>query len=81
MMDQNIGENDFMPKVTSGRVMFSKTVQERQFEPAHAEVELSFELQESEVLKEVIAEMEAFVKEEALSMVEIEQDRNSRRRR
>lgn len=70
-----------MPKVTSGRVMFSKTVQERQFEPAHAEVELSFELQEGDDLKEVMGEMEAFVKAEALSLVDLEQDRNSRRRR
>lgn len=55
--------------ITSGRVMFSKTIQERQFEPKHAEVEISFTVGEGELLGELLDEAKDIVKQEALGLV------------
>lgn len=55
--------------ITSGRVMFSKTIQERQFEPKHAEVEIVFTVGEGETLDQLLDDAKVIVKQEALDLV------------
>lgn len=56
-------------QITSGRVVFSRTVQPAQYESARGECELSFIIEEGEELDAVIDEVSAIVKEKALALV------------
>jgi hypothetical protein len=56
-------------RVTSGRILYSKTIQERQFEPKHAEVELTFELPDGADLNQALEEVSVTCKEEARVLV------------
>ena len=42
--------------IIAGKVLYSKTIQERQFEPLHASVELTVEVADGEVLGDLLQE-------------------------
>ena len=56
-------------QITSGRVVFSRTVQPAQYESKKAEVELSFVLAEGEELKDTIEEVGERCKDAVLDLV------------
>lgn len=58
-----------MVTITSGRVAFSKTVQDQQFEPRRAEVEMTFEVAEGERAEEAARAVGALCRAEALALV------------
>lgn len=58
-----------MAKITSGRVVFSKTVQDAQFEPRRAEVELSFAVGEGEDVGDAVTAAGEQAREAALALV------------
>jgi hypothetical protein len=55
--------------ITSGVVRYSKTIQESQFEPKKAEVEISFTVGEGEVLADILDEAKDIARQEALDLV------------
>lgn len=57
-----------MPLV-AGKVLYSRTVQVRQFEPRHVEVEIAFEVGEKEKLQDLIEEASEICKDAALDLV------------
>lgn len=58
-----------MAQVTSGRVVYSRTVQPAQYESKRAEVELSFVLEDGEDAPAVIREIGAAARVECLRLV------------
>lgn len=59
-----------MPLV-GGKITYSRTIQVAQFEPRKAEVEISFEVGEGELLDDLIQEARAIAREEANALVKI----------
>lgn len=57
-----------MPLI-AGKVMYSRTIQVRQFEPRHVEVEIAFEIGEKEKLQDLIGEASDIAKQAALDLV------------
>ena len=57
-----------MPLI-AGKVMYSRTVQVRQFEPRHVEVEIAFEVGAKEKLQDLIDEASDICKDAALDLV------------
>lgn len=70
-----------MPQITSGRVVFSRTVQPAQFESKRSEVELSFVLAEGEELGKTLEDIGVLVKAEALKLVGLDSQSHSLGRR
>jgi hypothetical protein len=56
-------------QITSGRVVYSRTVQPAQFESKRAEVELSFVLSEKEELGDALISVGKLAQRQALEMV------------
>lgn len=57
-----------MPLV-AGKVSYSRTIQVRQFEPKHVDVEVAFEVGEKEKLQDLIDEASDICKAAALDLV------------
>ncbi len=58
-----------MAKITSGRVVFSKTIQDAQFEPRRAEVELTFMVGEGEDVGEAVRAAGEEARAQAMALV------------
>ena len=58
-----------MAQITSGRVVFSKTIQDHQFEPKRAEIELSFTIEEGEDIGDAIRSAGKQARDGALTLV------------
>lgn len=57
-----------MPLI-AGKVIYSRTIQVRQFEPRHVEVEIAFEVGEKEKLHELIDDASQVAKDAVLDLV------------
>jgi hypothetical protein len=57
--------------ITSGKVVYSRTVQVAQFEPRKCEVEIAFEVHDGEVLADLLDEAKEIARQEALDLVKI----------
>lgn len=55
--------------ITSGVVRYSKTIQESQFEPKKAEVEIAFTVGDGELLEELLDVAKDIARQEALDLV------------
>ena len=55
--------------ITAGRVVYSRTVQVRQFEPRHVDVEIAFEVNDKEKLQDLLDEASDIAKAAALDLV------------
>jgi hypothetical protein len=55
--------------ITSGRVVYSRTVQVAQFEPRKVEVEIAFTVGPEEDLDELLDDAKGIAREEAMSLV------------
>jgi hypothetical protein len=55
--------------LTAGKVTYSKTIQERQFEPKHAAVEISFEVGDKEELAALLDEAKEIAKQECWDLI------------
>jgi hypothetical protein len=61
--------------ITSGRVLFSRTIQVAQFEPKRAEVEISFEVKDGEVFDELLQEAKHIARVESIALVKMRDQR------
>lgn len=57
-----------MPLI-AGKVSYSRTIQVRQFEPRHVDIEIAFEVGEKEKLQDLIDEASEICKAAALDLV------------
>lgn len=57
-----------MPLI-AGKIIYSRTIQVRQFEPRHVSVEIAFEVGEKEKLQDLIEGASEVAKEAALDLV------------
>lgn len=57
-----------MPLI-AGKVSYSRTIQVRQFEPRHVDVELSFEIGDGEKLQDLLDDASDICKAAALDLV------------
>ena len=67
-----------MPQITSGRVVYSRTVQPAQYESKRAEVELAFVVEDGESAEDAVDAVDAvakIVKRKALEIVGLRQRR------
>ena len=64
-----------MSRVTNGKVAFRRTVQPADYESKSAEVELSFALDDGEILKDVIGEFMEDAKNEVLRTLGLRKDK------
>ena len=64
-----------MARVTNGKVAFRRTVQPADYESKSAEVELSFALDDGEILKDVIGEFMEDAKNEVLRTLGLRKDK------
>ena len=55
--------------LNAGKVTYSRTVQVAQFEPRQVEVEISFVVNDNEVLDELIQEAKVIARQEVLDLV------------
>lgn len=55
--------------IFSGKVTYSRTIQVRQFEPRHVEIEIGFEVGKNETFDELLLEAKDIAKEAALDLV------------
>lgn len=55
--------------INAGKVIYSRTIQVRQFEPRHVEVEIAFEVGDKETLQDLIDEASDIAKAAALDLV------------
>lgn len=55
--------------ITAGRVVYSRTIQVRQFEPRHVDVEIAFEVGEKEKLQDLLDDASGIAKQAALDLV------------
>ena len=58
-----------MAQITSGRVVYSRTVQPAEYESRRVEVELAFVIEDNEDPDQAIREVAAIVRREALALV------------
>ncbi len=62
--------------IVAGKVPYSRTIQVRQFEPRHVEVEIAFEVGEKEKLQDLIDDASDIAKLAALDLVN-QRERNA----
>jgi hypothetical protein len=55
--------------ITAGKVVYSRTIQVRQFEPRHVEIEVAFEVQDKEKFQDLLDEATEIAKDAALDLV------------
>lgn len=67
-----------MPQVTSGRVVYSRTVQPAQYESKRAEVELSFVIEDGEDLEAAAREVGEAARRQNLGLLGIKSKERSR---
>ena len=64
-----------MPQITSGRVVYSRTVQPAEYESKRAEVELAFVVEDGESAEDAVSAVAKIVKRKALEIVGLRQRR------